>query len=133
MSGIYLLLTIVKRSDAAEYASFYKNHGISVTYSVNCNGTAHEKTLSILGIETTEKAMLFSVVTQRTLKLLKKRLTVDMKIDLPNRGVAMAIPLSGIGGKRTLEYFTAGQYTEADNMEKTRKPCKKQRISTACY
>ena len=46
-----------------------------------------------------------------------------MKIDLPDRGVAMAVPLSGVGGSRTLEYFTAGQkiadntQTEDNNMQ----------------
>lgn len=117
MSNFYMLITIIQRADTAEYEQFYLEHGVDVTYSILCNGTAHEKTLSILGIERTEKAMLFSVVSQSTLKQLKRRLTVDMKIDLPNRGVAMAIPLSGIGGKRTLEFFTAGQYIEAENME----------------
>ena len=49
MSGLYVLLTIVRRTDAKEYEEFYKKHGISVTYSTNCNGTAHEKTLALLG------------------------------------------------------------------------------------
>jgi nitrogen regulatory protein PII len=32
-----------------------------------------------------------------------------MKIDLPDRGIAVAIPLSGIGGAKALEYFKMGQ------------------------
>jgi nitrogen regulatory protein PII len=32
-----------------------------------------------------------------------------MKIDLPDRGVAVAIPLSGVGGSRILEFFTSEQ------------------------
>ena len=82
MKNLYWLITIVQRSDTAEYEEFYLRHGVDVTYSVLCNGTAHEKTLSILGIEKTEKAMLFAIVTQETLQKLKRRLTVDMKIDL---------------------------------------------------
>jgi nitrogen regulatory protein PII len=53
--------------------------------------------------------MLFSTVTEDTLKKLKRSLTLDMKIDLPDRGVAMAIPLSGVGGSKALDYFTSGQ------------------------
>ena len=117
MKNLYWLITIVQRSDTAEYEEFYLRHGVDVTYSVLCNGTAHEKTLSILGIEKTEKAMLFAIVTQETLQKLKRRLTVDMKIDLPNRGVAMAVPMSGIGGMKTLEYFTAGQGPESEETE----------------
>ena len=120
MKNLYWLITIVQRSDTAEYEEFYLRHGVDVTYSTLCNGTAHEKTLSILGIEKTEKAMLFSVVTQKTLKQLKRKLTVDMKIDLPNRGVAMAVPMSGIGGMKALEYFTAGQEPESEETEETK-------------
>lgn len=109
MKDIYLLLTIVRRKDAPEYEEFYRAEGVGVVYTTPCNGTAHAKTLSLLGIERTEKAMLWSTVTGETLKTLKHHLTVNMKIDLPDRGVAVAVPLSGIGGARTLEYFTSGQ------------------------
>ncbi|MBQ9085981.1 MAG: P-II family nitrogen regulator [Clostridia bacterium] len=109
MKNIYWLITIVQRSDAAEYEQFYLSHGVHVTYSTLCNGTAHERTLSILGLERTEKTMLFSMVSESTLKTLTRSLTIEMKIDLPNRGVAMAISLSGIGGANALEFFTAGQ------------------------
>ncbi|MBO5884089.1 MAG: P-II family nitrogen regulator [Clostridia bacterium] len=100
---------MIKRSDSLEYENFYKDEGVTVNFSTPCNGTAHEKTLTILGIEKTEKAMLFSTVTGTTLKRLCKRLTDTMKIDLPDRGVAVAVPLSGIGGSRALGYLTEGQ------------------------
>ena len=109
MKDLFLLITIVRRKDASEYEEFYNGHGVGVVYTTACNGTAHAKTLNLLGIERTEKSMLLSTVTSDTLDRLKHRLTVDMKIDLPDRGVAMAVPLSGVGGSRALDYFTAGQ------------------------
>ncbi len=109
MKDLFVLFTIIQRSDGAEYEEFYKKHGVQVSYSLLCNGTAHARTLSLLGIEKTEKTMLMSVVTDESLRELKRCLTVEMKIDLPNRGVAMAVPMSGIGGLRTLEYVTMGQ------------------------
>ena len=114
MKDLFLLMTIVRRKDAPEYEEFYRGEGVEAVYTTPCNGTAHAKTLDLLGVERTEKSMLLSTVTADTLKTLKRRLTVDMKIDLPDRGVAMAVPLSGVGGSRTLEYFTSGQ-TVADN------------------
>lgn len=112
MNDLYLLITIVRRKDCSEYEQFYRDEGVGVVYTTPCNGTAHAKTLSILGIEKTEKSMLMSAVTGAALKELKRKLTVNMKMDLPDRGVAMAVPLSGIGGSRTLEYFTSGQNTD---------------------
>ena len=109
MSGLYVLLTIVRRADAGEYEEFYRKHGISVTYSTNCNGTAHEKTLALWGIEKNEKSMLISFVAEGSLKTILRELTLQMKIDLPDRGIAVAIALSGIGGAKALEYFSMGQ------------------------
>ena len=125
MKDLFLLITIVRRDDANEYEEFYSSEGVGVVYTTPCNGTAHAKTLNLLGIERTEKSMLLSTVTSQTLKKLKRHLTVNMKIDLPDRGVAMAIPLSGVGGNRTLEFFHAGQQrseniqTEDKSMEST--------------
>ena len=125
MKDLFLLITIVRRDDAKEYEEFYSSEGVGVVYTTPCNGTAHAKTLNLLGIERTEKSMLLSTVTSQTLKKLKRHLTVNMKIDLPDRGVAMAIPLSGVGGNRTLEFFNAGQQrseniqTEDKSMEST--------------
>lgn len=111
MKDLFFLITIVRRNDAAEYDEFYRSEGVDVVYSTACNGTAHAKTLNLLGIEKTEKSMLFSTVTGDTLQKLKRLLSTKMKIDLPDRGVAMAVPLSGVGGSKTLEYFTSGQVT----------------------
>lgn len=125
MKDLFLLITIVRRDDANEYEEFYSSEGVGVVYTTPCNGTAHAKTLNLLGIERTEKSMLLSTVTSQTLKRLKRHLTMNMKIDLPDRGVAMAIPLSGVGGNRTLEFFHAGQQrseniqTEDKSMEST--------------
>ena len=111
MKNLYLLITIIRRADIAEYESFYLSRGIHEIYSTLCSGTAHEKTLDILGIEKTEKAMLISVVSGELLDSLMRALEYDMKIDLPNRGVAVAIALSSVGGQRALEYFGGNENT----------------------
>lgn len=115
MKGLYLLLTIVRRVDCAEYESFFRDCNVSVIYNTPCNGTAHEKTLSLLGIEKNEKSLLLSFMTEDTLKDVLRGLTVNMKIDLPDRGIAVAVPLSGIGGAKALEYFSAGQKISEEN------------------
>ena len=115
---LYLLLTITRRSDAEEYEQFFRDKNISLIYTAQCNGTAHEKTLSLLGIEKNEKSLLLSVMTDAVLKDVIRGLTVDMKIDLPDRGIAVAVPFSGIGGAKALEYFSAGQKTDEETTDK---------------
>ena len=133
MRDLYLLLTIVRRKDAAEYEEFYRNRNIKVIYNARCNGTAHARTLDILGIERTEKSMLIATVTGPTLKALKRDLAYEMKIDLPDRGVAMAVPFSGVGGSRTLEYFTAGQCIPEEHCTEDRKMEATQELIIAIY
>ena len=119
MKDLFFWITIIKRSDAHEYEDFYRANGVSVLYSTPCNGTVHEKHLNLFGLERSEKTMLFATVTDGTQKQLIDRLTTQMKIDLPDRGVAMGIPLSGVGGMKTLEYFTAGQPLAPKTEEET--------------
>ena len=115
MKGLCLLLTIIKRADIKEYHAFFEKHSVSVIYDTLGNGTAHEKTLALLGIEKNEKAVLISLITYPSLKNILQGLAQEMKIDRPDRGIAVAIPLSSIGGAKALEYYSAGQISEVDN------------------
>lgn len=133
MKDIYLLFTVIRRKDATEYEKFYRDRSIKVIYNTPCNGTAHAKTLNLLGIERTEKSMLIATVTGPTLKSLKRDLAYEMKIDMPDRGVAMAVPLSGIGGSRTLEYFTSGQCMPEEHFTEDRKMEATQELIIAIY
>lgn len=108
MKGLYLLFTIIKRPDIKEYHSFLEKSGVNIVYDTLGNGTAHEKTLSILGIEKNEKAVLISVLPYSLLKRVLRGYEKELKIDLPDRGIAVAVPLSGIGGSKALEYFSSG-------------------------
>ena len=98
-----------------EIDTFFEKNSISVIYDTLGNGTAHEKTLALFGIEKNEKAVLLSLVTYPTLKKVLRGLALEMKIDLPDRGIAVAVPLASMGGAKALEYFSAGQ--EIDETE----------------
>ena len=53
------------------------------------------------------------------MKSLIRKLTNEMWIDLPGRGIALAVPLSSIGGRDTLGYFSGGEDTEKESEETT--------------
>ena len=117
MKNVYFLITIIRRADSKEYEEFFKRHRVQTSYAINCNGTVHKKTLDLLGIERTEKTMLTTVTSADTLKDLLRSLTTEMQIDLPDRGVAVAIPLASIGGARQLEFFTNSQIDDLQKEE----------------
>ncbi len=114
MSKIYMMVTIMDRSLSSKMLSFFKTHDLTVMESTLGEGTAGSDILDYFGWEATEKAVVFSVVTREVWKYLKQGLQKEMKIDVPGTGIAFIIPLSSIGGKKTLQFLTANQNYEKE-------------------
>ena len=75
-------------------------------------GTAVQETLSTLGLEKTEKAVLFAIITADSWPRIQKALRRQMRIDVPGTGIAFIVPVSSIGGKRALLFLTEHQTLE---------------------
>lgn len=127
---MYLFITITKRSDSEEFLEFYKGHGVVTVYSTLGLGTAREKTLSLLGIEESEKSVHFSLLSESMIEKMIEELSSSMQIDLPNRGIAVAVPLSSIGGASVLEYYTSGY---ADTTKKKKRKSEEEKVMQAKY
>ncbi len=108
MKNLYLLITITRREDREEFIQYYNNHDVPVVYSTMAEGTTRQKTLSRLGLEKTDKALHFSILPGNRIEKVLKGLSREMQIDLPDRGVALAIRLSSVGGASTLKFLLSG-------------------------
>ena len=106
MSELYLMATISDRNQSRRFLAFYKEYGISVTFLTLGRGTAASEVLDAFGLEASEKAVQFAVVTATEWKKVKKGLEQEIKIDIPGTGIAFVTPLSSIGGKRQLRFLT---------------------------
>lgn len=109
MNEIYMIGIISNRGMREKFLTFFKENNVHVTLAALGSGTANSAILDYLGMEATEKVLYLAFVTFETWKQLKKDLFHKVKIDIQGRGIAFLIPLSSIGGKNTLQYFTAGQ------------------------
>lgn len=109
MNEIYMMVMITNRGIREKMLSFLKEYQIYVTFMTLGSGTANSAILDYLGMEATEKALYFAIVTWDTWKIFQKALYNKMKIDIAGRGIAFLIPLSSVGGKKTLQYLTAEQ------------------------
>ena len=114
MKDLNLMLTIAKRADKKEFDAFFKRYEVSPVYSLDADGTTNSVTLSLLGIERTEKTVFLSVVSGILCKKLMKGLSRELYIDLPDRGIAVACPLVSVGGAATLSALTSGTINEKD-------------------
>lgn len=109
MGKLYLMTTIVDRKVAKKYLSLYKENDHHVMFSSLGFGTAASDILNYLGLEATEKAVIFSVQEEEKWIQIKKQLQRKLHIDAPGGGIAFIVPLSSIGGKKSLQFLLERQ------------------------
>ena len=109
MSKLYLMTTIINRNLAKKFLKLYDEEGLQVMLFTLGAGTASGDILDYLGLESTEKAVIFTVLEENRWLTTKKDLQKKFQIDAPGGGIAFIVPLSSIGGKKTLQFLTANQ------------------------
>ena len=87
MKRLYLMITITNRVvGSGRFVDFYRAFGAPVVFTALGRGTASDDVLSYLGLEATEKAVLFSVVTPACKDTLVKELVSTMHLSAPGSG-----------------------------------------------
>ena len=105
MGNIYLMTTIVDRKILEKYLSLYRENDLHIMYVTLGYGTASNEIMDYLGLDSVEKAVAMSVVEEETWMKIKKQLQRKLRIDAPGGGIAFTIPLSSVGGRKTLEFL----------------------------
>ena len=100
MYAINMAVLIVARELKEKFAEVLASENVQATLSVPGRGTATSETLDFLGLESSERMVFFSIVTEESWTKLKKILYRDMYIGVPGVGVAFLMPLSSIGGRQ---------------------------------
>ncbi len=105
MGNLYLMTTIVERQMADLYLRLFQKNQVHVVYRTLGFGTVSNDILDYLGLDTNEKAVSFSVVEEASWLQIKKQLERKLKIDAPGGGISFIIPVSSMGGKKTLQFL----------------------------
>ncbi len=74
-------------------------------------GTAVRSMLDLLGLESNEKRIVFSVADNDKLKEFIKEQKKKMFIGVPGHGIVVSVPIKSIGGKRTMEMLNANAHS----------------------
>ena len=112
MNSVYMLGIITNRGMREKFIQFFKLHNIHVTLTVLGEGTANSAILDYLGLEATEKAVLL-LAAPRSGRLVRKAAR-ELWLDVPGRGILMAVPISSVGGARARDYLLSWQGEEDD-------------------
>lgn len=104
-----MMVAIADRKLRRRFSDFFQEQRLDVVLTTGGKGTAVSEMLDYFGLESSEKTVFFSFVTGERWKLVRKGLQTRLNIDVPGTGVAFTVPMSSVGGKRTLLFLTTNQ------------------------
>nr|WP_326127208.1 P-II family nitrogen regulator [uncultured Oscillibacter sp.] len=117
MGAANLIITITDRSRGGEFAAWFQSRGVPLVLTVLGQGTATTEILDCLGLEATEKAVLLCVAPHSP--RLVRRAARELWLDIPGRGILMAVPVSTIGGAAARDYLLQQEAEERMEREQT--------------
>ncbi len=110
MDNLFWMLTIIERHSTEKFIGFYAQYGIDINLVTLARGTANDDVLDILGLDTTEKTIIFNFTTYSNWEKIRSGLRSKMRIDVPGRGIAFIVPVSSVGGRKLLHCMTNGHF-----------------------
>ena len=93
-----LLFTIVNRNKAEFYADLIQNFEVNMQMTLLARGTADFDTLSLLGIEGSEKSVIVSVIKEKNVKEALALLEEKFATVRNGKGIAYTVPLTSTIG-----------------------------------
>ena len=108
-SELFLMITVTSRENMPAFIRLYQDKGLETHFLSLGRGTAEQRYLRYLALDETEKMVCLTVVTGRKWLEAKKAMSVRLRIEAPGVGIAFAVPLSAVGGKRELLFLTDQQ------------------------
>ncbi len=88
-----VLITTEKLSGKA--ADVFKNNGLPLQYSMLAEGTASSEILDMLGLGTSEKRVLVSMLPKAYANIMLKKLHNELRMNTVNSGIAFTVALTG--------------------------------------
>ncbi len=93
-----LLVTVVNRNKTEFYMDFLSQFEVNLQTSVLAQGTAKSETLYMLGLEDSDKSVIFSVIREDKVTEITQALDEKFHTLKGGKGIAFTIPLSSVIG-----------------------------------
>lgn len=108
MEGIELLVFILDRGKGDALIKLGAKQGISFSLLIHGEGTASSETLTLLGLEKTEKDVVLLSVQKSRADMMLDMLADEMKLNDDGVGIAFTMPFSALAGQFTSYELFAG-------------------------
>lgn len=100
-----LLVTIVDRKKADFYVDLITGFRVNLQLTVNGKGTARSEMLNLLGLDGSDKAVIFSVIRDTQVEEALSTLEEKFKTVRNGKGIAYTIPMSSIIGVSAFRFL----------------------------
>ena len=101
-----LLITIVNKNKAEFYADYLQSFGVNLQLLMRAHGTAGSEMLHYMGLEESEKAVLFSLVREDYAPQALAGLEEKFRTLRGGKGIAYTVPLTGIIGAAIYQFLS---------------------------
>lgn len=91
---LLMLIATPKLADRA--AEMFLKSALPIQYRLHAEGTASSEIMDMLGLGSTDKAVLISTVPRSFGKVMLGKLHSELRLDAVNSGIAFTIPLTGV-------------------------------------
>ena len=100
-----LLFTVVDRKKAEFYADFLQSFEVNMQLTLAARGTASVETLSMLGINDSEKSVIISIIKEEKAPIALNALEEKFKTIKNGKGIAYTVPMSGTIGVAIYQFL----------------------------
>lgn len=112
--SLKLLVTVVNKNKADFYIDFLQQFEVNLQLQMRAMGTAGSEMLHYLGLEESEKQVLFSIVREDMAPLALKGLEEKFATIRGGKGIAYTVPLTGVMGVAIYQFLSNNQMSGKD-------------------
>lgn len=94
--AVRALVLITTDKSAIKAAEMFKAGGLHVKYSILAEGTASSEILDMLGLGSTEKRMLVTILTKTMADVMLEKLHNELAMSKADGGIAFTLPITGV-------------------------------------
>lgn len=101
-----LLITIVNKNKAEFYMDFLQSFEVNLQLKMNARGTANSELLHYMGLEESEKRVIFSLIREDQAQPALQALEEKFATLRGGKGIAYTVPLSSVAGVAIYQFLS---------------------------
>lgn len=119
MPELEMMIAITDRGRCEKFVELYNENGVPMTMLSFGYGTATSETLDLLGLEASEKAIIFSVTHKALRRELVRMIKRQLYIGIPGNGIVLSVPIESVAVGSVLKYLSEHADDDVIGVENT--------------